>query len=113
MILHHLDLEGLKYNEQFLAASLIEKLPPSWNEFLSYLKLKTKKMTFEELIIKLQIQEDNKKALPRERQPAEAKENLAEAKGNPSKKRKFQNDGKTQAIEKFKGNCHHCENLVT
>ncbi|KAK4372232.1 hypothetical protein RND71_007616 [Anisodus tanguticus] len=65
-------------------------------------------MTFEELIIKLQIQEDNKKALPRGKQLAEAKANLAEAKGNPSKKRKFQKDGKTQAAEKFKGNCHHC-----
>ncbi|KAK4364542.1 hypothetical protein RND71_015900 [Anisodus tanguticus] len=101
----------MKPNEQFLVASLIEKLPHSWNEFMSYLKLKTKEMTFEELIIKLQIQEDSKKALPRGKQPAEAKVNLAESKWNPSKKRKFQKDGKTQAVEKFKGNCHHSGKL--
>lgn len=43
-ILHELEQEGMKPNEPFLVASLIEKLPPSWNEFMSYLKLKTKEM---------------------------------------------------------------------
>jgi hypothetical protein len=89
MILHHLDLEGMKPNEQFLVASLIEKLPPSWNEFRSYLKLKTKEMSLEELIIKLQIQEDNKRALLKAKPPTEAKANLIDSRGSANKKRKF------------------------
>ncbi|KAK4345233.1 hypothetical protein RND71_035409 [Anisodus tanguticus] len=100
----------MKPIKQFLVASLIEKLSPSWNEFMSYLKLKTKEMGFEDLIIKLQIQEDNKKAISKGKQPMKAKANLVDSKGNTNKKCKFQRDGKSQPMERFKGNYYHCGN---
>ncbi|KAK5802498.1 hypothetical protein PVK06_030095 [Gossypium arboreum] len=39
---------------------IIEKLPPTWNDFKNYLKHKRKEMSVEDLIVRLQIEEDNK-----------------------------------------------------
>ncbi|CAN6726140.1 unnamed protein product [Malus baccata var. baccata] len=60
-IIHDIHVEGMIINESFQVASIIEKLPPSWKEFKSYLKHKRKEMTLEDLIIRLRIEEDNRK----------------------------------------------------
>ena len=44
----------------FQVAAIIEKLPPSWKDFKTYLKHKRKKMIIKDLIIRLRIEEDNR-----------------------------------------------------
>ncbi|XP_074573356.1 uncharacterized protein LOC141829732 [Curcuma longa] len=61
LILHDLDAEGMKLNESFAVAAVIEKLPPSWKDFKNYLKHKQKEMGLEDLILRLRIEEDNRK----------------------------------------------------
>ena len=46
-------------NEAFQVAAMIEKFPPSWNDFKNYLKHKRKEMKLEDLVIHLKIEEDN------------------------------------------------------
>ena len=48
-------------NEAFQVASIIEKLPPSWKDFKNYLKHKRKELSMEDLIVRLRIEEDNRK----------------------------------------------------
>ena len=70
-------------------ASIIEKLPPSWKEFKSYLKHKRKAMIVEDLIVRLRIEEDNRKNEKGLISSMEAKANVVE--GSSSKRRpKFQ-----------------------
>ncbi|GAB2278253.1 hypothetical protein Dimus_039276 [Dionaea muscipula] len=59
LLYHELAAEGMSLNEAFQVAAVIEKLPPGWKEFKSYLMHKTKPMSLEGLIVKLRIQEDN------------------------------------------------------
>ena len=47
-------------NEDFQVATMIEKFPPSWNDFKNYPKHKHKEMKLEYLVIRLKIEEDNK-----------------------------------------------------
>ncbi|KAA3463839.1 ankyrin repeat-containing protein [Gossypium australe] len=47
-------------SESFQVATIIEKLPPAWNDFKNYLKHKRKEMSMEGMIVKLQIEEDNR-----------------------------------------------------
>ena len=49
-------------NEVFQVVAMIEKLPPSWNDFKNYLKHKHKETKLEDLVIRLKIEEDNKNA---------------------------------------------------
>ncbi|CAN6718843.1 unnamed protein product [Malus baccata var. baccata] len=56
-----MSFKGMVINESFQVASFIEKLPPSWKEFKNYLKHKRKKMTLEDFIVRLRIEEDNRK----------------------------------------------------
>ncbi|WMV52069.1 hypothetical protein MTR67_045454 [Solanum verrucosum] len=54
--------QDMVVNEAFQVAAMIEKLPPSWNDFKNYLKHKRKEMKLEDLVIRLKIEEDNKTA---------------------------------------------------
>ncbi|XP_028073595.1 uncharacterized protein LOC114276060 [Camellia sinensis] len=56
VIFHDIHAEGMILNE---LVAIIEKLPPSWKDFKNYLKHKRKEMLFEDLIIRLRIEEDN------------------------------------------------------
>ncbi|XP_047320211.1 uncharacterized protein LOC124924182 [Impatiens glandulifera] len=49
VILHEIHVEGMNLGETFQVAAIIEKLPPSWNDFKNYLKHKQKEMNVEEL----------------------------------------------------------------
>ena len=40
----------------------MEKLPPAWRDFKNYLKHKHKELKFEDLIVRLRIEEDNRKS---------------------------------------------------
>ena len=62
LIFHDLIAEDMVVNEAFQVAAMIEKLPPSWNDFKNYLKHKRKEMKLEDLVIRLKIEEDNKTA---------------------------------------------------
>ena len=62
LIFHDLIAEDMVVNEAFQVAAMIEKLPPSWNDFKNYLKHKRKEMKLEDLVIQLKIEEDNKTA---------------------------------------------------
>ncbi|KAM1172309.1 hypothetical protein ACFX2G_022907 [Malus domestica] len=84
-IIHDIHVKGMVINESFQVASFIEKLPPSWKEFKSYLKHKRKDMTFEYLIVRLRIEEDNRKNEKSLVSSMEAKANAVE--GSSSKQR--------------------------
>ncbi|PON64298.1 hypothetical protein PanWU01x14_126120 [Parasponia andersonii] len=57
-----IQVEGMVICEPFQVATIIEKLPPSWKNFKSYLKYKRKAMNLEDLVIRLCIEEDNRRA---------------------------------------------------
>lgn len=47
-------------NDDFEVSAMIEKLPPSWNDFKNYQTHKNKEMKLEDLVIELKIKEDIK-----------------------------------------------------
>ncbi|KAF5937729.1 hypothetical protein HYC85_025235 [Camellia sinensis] len=69
-------------------------------------------MTMDELIVRLRIEEDNRKAEKRnEKNSIESKANVVEQVHKPhNKKRKFTGDGPKQgdSSKKFKGKCYNC-----
>ncbi|KZV25402.1 hypothetical protein F511_07286 [Dorcoceras hygrometricum] len=108
LILHDLHAEGMEMSESFQVAAVIEKLPPLWKDFKNYLKHKRKEMGLEDLIIKLRIEEDNRKLSESKgtKRPIEDGSNLVEP--NASKgKRKFKGKDKGKG-KKFKGTCYNC-----
>ena len=62
LILHEIHSEGMVLSEAFQVAAIIEKLPPGWKDFKNYLKHKRKEMNVEELIVRLRIEEDNRRS---------------------------------------------------
>ena len=80
LIIHDLLAEGMILNEPFQVGAIIEKLPQSWRDFKNYLKHKRKEMKLEELIVRLRIEEDNRKSERRVAggQGMHAKENIVE-----------------------------------
>ncbi|XP_024965846.1 uncharacterized protein LOC112506050 [Cynara cardunculus var. scolymus] len=60
VITHELEVEGMGINSNFLVGSIIEKLPSSWKNFKLYLKHLTDDMSFEQLVLKLRVEEDNR-----------------------------------------------------
>ena len=48
--------------EIFQVATIVEKLPSAWKDLKNYLKHKRKKMKLEYLIVRLRIEEDNRKS---------------------------------------------------
>ena len=81
-------------SETFQVAAIIEKLPPSWKNFKSYLKYKRKEMSIEDLVIILRTEEDNRGSEKKmAHNPNEAKANFMEH-GQSSKFKKGNNKGK-------------------
>jgi hypothetical protein len=78
VILHEIHAEGMLVSETFQVAVIIEKLPPAWKDFKSYLKHKRKEMTLEDLIVKLRIKEDNRGSERIFTAPTSAKTNVVE-----------------------------------
>ncbi|XP_010422249.1 PREDICTED: putative leucine-rich repeat receptor-like serine/threonine-protein kinase At2g24130 [Camelina sativa] len=74
-------------NETFLVASIIEKLPPTWKDFKTHLKHIHEDRSLEQLILKLRVEEENRKNEKSEFSSMEAKANVVE--GNSSKFKGF------------------------
>ena len=47
--------------ETFQVATIVEKLPPAWRDFKNHLNHKRKELKLEDLIVRLRIEEDNRK----------------------------------------------------
>ncbi|XP_070040632.1 uncharacterized protein [Nicotiana tomentosiformis] len=109
LIFHHHIAEGMVVNEAFQVAVMIEKLPPSWRDFKNYLKHKCKEMKLEDLVIRLNIEEDNKTAEKKSRENSTIMgANIVEKTAPKSKKRRrFSGQTKEQNKKKFKENCYN------
>ncbi|KAL3365238.1 hypothetical protein AABB24_010412, partial [Solanum stoloniferum] len=110
LFLHDLIAEDMVVNEAFQVAAMIEKLPPSWNDFKNYLKHKRKEMKLEDLVIRLKIEEDNKTAEKKSRKSSTiiGVNIIEEAPAKGKKKKKSNGQKSEQAKKKFKGNCYTC-----
>ena len=85
LIINELDANGMLLVEPFQVAAIVEKLPPGWKEFKSYIKHKKKEMTVEQLVVRLRIEVDNRaveKRLSKTVIPNAAKVNVVEVKNN-------------------------------
>ncbi|KAJ9552587.1 hypothetical protein OSB04_016632 [Centaurea solstitialis] len=100
VILLDILIEGMILRETFHVAAMIEKLPLGWIDFKNYLKHKRKKMSVEELVVHLHIEEDNRKALKGGYNAEYSKMNVVEE-GQSSKAK-----GKGTFKKKFK--CYNC-----
>ena len=105
--------------ETFQVATIVEKLPPVWRVFKNYLKHKCKEVKLEDLIVRLRIEEDNRKSEKRSSKNSyEAKANVIEdSKGKASTfkglKRKKTAQGYKGKVQKgknmrFKRTCYIC-----
>ncbi|KAK6147914.1 hypothetical protein DH2020_018826 [Rehmannia glutinosa] len=93
----------------FQVAALIEKLPPNWRDFKNYLKHKRKEMGLEDLIVKLRIEEDNRRIDSKSKfVPMESKANLMEHGSSSNSKKRPNDKGKKPAAGKFQGACYNC-----
>ncbi|KAJ0519959.1 putative RNA-directed DNA polymerase [Helianthus annuus] len=126
IILSDILSEGMNLSETFQVAVIVEKLPPSWVDFKSYLKHKRKEMTIEDLVVRLRIEEDNRIAHKGGQVEASAKANLVEhgqsSRGHKGNKgHKFNGKGKNKGVDlgpkkggvkkkagPFKGKCYNC-----
>ncbi|TMW98541.1 hypothetical protein EJD97_003899 [Solanum chilense] len=110
LILHDLIAEAIVVNEACQVAVMIEKLPPSRNDFKNYIKHKGKKMNCEDLVIRLKIEEDNKTAKYKSRKSSTIiGDNNVEEDYTIGKKRNKSNGQKSEeAKKKFKDSCYNC-----
>ena len=60
-IAHDIISEGMKLDDQFQVAVIIDKLPPSQKDFKNTLRHKTKEFSLESLITRLRIEEEARK----------------------------------------------------
>ena len=61
VIIHEIHAEGMVLGESFQVATSIEKLPSAWKDFKNYLKHKQNEMSMEDLVVRLRIEEDNRR----------------------------------------------------
>ncbi|PON81118.1 Zinc finger, CCHC-type [Trema orientale] len=120
LILHEIQADGMALCEPFQVATIIEKLPPSWKDFKSYLRHKRKAMSLEDLVIRLRIEEDNRRA---EKTGASSSTSWAKAnvvehdhnskakKNKPKKGSKLGPKGGVGKKQKFQGKCFNCDKM--
>ncbi|XP_047317914.1 uncharacterized protein LOC124921318 [Impatiens glandulifera] len=115
VILHEMHAEGMNLGETFQVAAIIEKLPPSWNDFKNYLKHKRKEMNVEELVIRLRIEKENKSVSKKYFSQHVAKENMVEHGKDKKKQNSFVKNWnlnpKGGIYEKFTGKCFNCNGM--
>ncbi|XP_024963178.1 uncharacterized protein LOC112503353 [Cynara cardunculus var. scolymus] len=87
VLVHELDTEGVGINPNFLVGSIIEKLPHSWRDFKLYLKHLTEDMSFGQLVLKLRVEDDNRKSEKTDGSSIDPNANFV---GGNSSKPKFQ-----------------------
>ena len=113
VIIHEIHAEGMVLGESFQVVAVIEKLPLVWKDFKNYLKYKRKEMSMEDLVVRLCIEEDNRRSDKKwEHTSPEVKANFVEH--GQSSKKKQHNKGKDSKLgpkegvskkQKFKGKC--------
>ncbi|GJS03193.1 hypothetical protein Tco_0319701 [Tanacetum coccineum] len=88
-------LEGMVINSNFLVGSIIEKLPQSWKNFTLYLKHLTDDMSFEQLVLKIRVKEDNRMIKKADANSIEPNANVGESssKSKSNHKNKGKNNG--------------------
>ena len=96
--------------------AIIEKLPPAWKDFKNYLTHKRKEMSMEDLVLRLRIEEDNKRSDEKGADTSpEVKANFVEH--DQSSKKRQHNKGKGSKLgpkggvskkQKFQGKCFNC-----
>ena len=62
VIIHEIHAEGMVSGENFQVTVIIDKLPLAWKDFKNYLKHKRKEMSMEGLVVRLRIEEDNRRS---------------------------------------------------
>nr|AAK70407.1 pol polyprotein [Citrus x paradisi] len=110
IILSEILAEGMHLSETFQVAAIIEKLPPAWKDFKSYLKHKQKEMNIEGLVVKLRIEEDNRNA-ERIGAISMAKANFVEHGPKKKKKKLGPKGGISKKQTKFQGKCYNCDKM--
>ena len=117
MILHELHYEGMIVSEVFQVATIVEKLSTAWKDFKNYLKHKQKEMNVEEKIVRLRIEEDNRRYEKRVSSQSEIKANVVEH-GQSSKFKKKTSKGFNLGPKggiskkhKFQGKCFNCDKM--
>ena len=112
VVVHDIHAEGMTLSETFQVVAFIEKLPPSWRDFKSYLKHKRNELSLEDLIVRLRIEEDNRLSEKKVGKNLEvSKANVVEEGSKPNKKRKMPSksrEGFNQGLKKFVGKCFNC-----
>ncbi|CAM8973000.1 unnamed protein product [Rhodiola kirilowii] len=110
LIMHEMNSEGMKVNEPFQVAAVIEKLLSGWKDFKNYLKHKRKEMSMEDLVIRLKNEENNRLSDKRIKLPYE-RASMVEHGGSSNVKMPLSKLGpKSGAIKKkvqpkFTGKC--------
>ena len=110
LILHDLIAEDMVVNEVFQVAAMNEKLPSLWNDFKNYLKYKHKEMKLEDLMIRLNIEEDNKNVKNKSRKSSTiiGVNIVEEAPAKDKKRNKSDGQNSEQTKKKFNGNRYKC-----
>ncbi|TYK21962.1 uncharacterized protein E5676_scaffold543G00080 [Cucumis melo var. makuwa] len=60
-IAHEIINEGMRLDDQFQVAVIIDKLPPLWKDFKNTLRHKTQEFSLENLIMRLRIEKEARK----------------------------------------------------
>ncbi|XP_024965855.1 uncharacterized protein LOC112506058 [Cynara cardunculus var. scolymus] len=111
VLVHELEIEGMGINSNFLVGSIIDKLPPSWKNFKLYLKHLSEDMSFEQLILKLRVEEDNRMNEKADAISLEPTKNMVTS---SSFKPKFQRGkGKATGTGTGTGGKHHTNASIT
>ncbi|CAM8944214.1 unnamed protein product [Rhodiola kirilowii] len=114
LIMHEMNSEGMKVNEPFQVAAVIEKLPSGWKDFKNYLKHKRKEMSMEDLVIRLKNEEDNRLSDKRINLPCERANMVEHGDSSKVKKPFSKHEPRSGAIKKkvhpkFTGKCFNCD----
>ena len=62
MIIHEIHAEGMVLGKSFQVVAVIEKFSKAWKNFKNYLMHKRKEMRMEDLVVRICIEEDNKRS---------------------------------------------------
>ncbi|GJR77919.1 retrovirus-related pol polyprotein from transposon TNT 1-94 [Tanacetum coccineum] len=98
-----MEVEGMGINSNFLVGFIIEKLPQSWKNFKLYLKHLTDDMSFEQLVLKIRVEKDNRMNEKADANSIEPNENMVGESSSKSKsnhKNKGKNGGSGQKHSK-------------
>ena len=60
LLINDLAIEGIKLPEPFVAGYLVETLPESWKDYKNSIKHNRKKVSLEDVIIHIRIEEQNR-----------------------------------------------------